>query len=84
MAFVSVSMDEPDDRTRVIEFLNHQQADFDNLISSYGLGSEGFTKFEITNSVLPHFKIYDGNGELKHSCDSNQDLEVKIRSLLEH
>lgn len=46
-AVVSVSMDEPEDRDKVLGFLKDQGATFDNLLSDYGVGGEGVTAFEI-------------------------------------
>ena len=82
LAVVSVSMDEPEDEQKVLAFLQSQGAKFDNLISSYGVGQEGFSAFEITDGSIPHYKVYDRRGELQHTANDNASLEDVLAELL--
>jgi thiol-disulfide isomerase/thioredoxin len=82
LAVVSVSMDEPEDEELVLKFLQAQGAAFDNLISTYGVGQKGFESFEITDGAIPHYKVYDRTGALRHSTNSNEDIEQVIEQLL--
>jgi thiol-disulfide isomerase/thioredoxin len=82
LAVVSVSMDEPEDEQLVLKFLQSQVAAFDNLISTYGVGQKGFEAFEITDGAIPHYKVYDHTGALRHSTNSNEDIEQVIEQLL--
>lgn len=81
-AVVSVSMDEPDDQERVLQFLRIKEATFDNLLSEYGVGIEGFEAFEITDGAIPHYKVYDRLGKLRHIANSNEHIEHVIEQLL--
>ena len=45
-------------------------ATFENFISRYGVGSEGFEAFDIADYALPHLKIYDRNGRLQKTFAS--------------
>ena len=82
LAVISVSMDQPEDRQSVETFLQDAGAEFDHLISSYGIGQEGFEAFEITDGSIPHYKIYDRTGKLRHAAGSNENLEEILQQLL--
>jgi thiol-disulfide isomerase/thioredoxin len=82
LAVISVSMDEPDSREKVLSFLQEQGANFDNLISQYGVGLEGFDAFEIEDGAIPFYKIYDRTGELRHSTHDGEEVETLIQQLL--
>ena len=83
VAVVSVSMDEPADEESVRAFLQNAGAEFENLISKYGVGQEGFEAFEITDGAIPHYKVYDQAGELRRAASSNEGLEELIEQLLD-
>ena len=59
---ISVSMDDAENQAAVLRFLRGHRASFENFISEYGLGSEGFDAFDINDGALPHLKLYDRNG----------------------
>jgi thiol-disulfide isomerase/thioredoxin len=82
-AVISVSMDEPEDQEKVLRFLREQGATFDNLISQYGVGEAGFTAFEIEGGAVPHYKVYDREGRLRHTTNSGSELEPLIEDLLD-
>jgi thiol-disulfide isomerase/thioredoxin len=82
LAVVSVSMDEPQDRDKVLHYLKQQQATFDNLISEYGIGQKGFDAFEITDGAIPHYKVYDRTGTLRHVGSSNEGIDQILEQLL--
>jgi thiol-disulfide isomerase/thioredoxin len=82
LAVITVSMDEPDDEEKVLQFLYEREATFDNMISKYGVGQEGFEAFELGDGGVPHYKIYDRAGELRHTANSNKDLDQVIQKLL--
>jgi hypothetical protein len=82
LAVIAVSMDEPEDIERVQQFLQKQGANFDHLISEYGIGHEGFEAFEITNGAVPHYKLYARDGKLQHAVDGNSDLDSLIQQLM--
>lgn len=64
LAVVSVSMDEPSNEQKVLEFLQSQRAAFDNFISRYGTGSESFEAFGVEDGTLPHLQLFDRQGKL--------------------
>ena len=65
LAVVSLSMDQLQDKPKALEFLYQQGATFDNLISSYGPGVEGFHAFGIPDAI-PYFTLYDRQGKLRY------------------
>lgn len=83
LAVISVSMDEPDSQDAVLEFLKLKQANFDNLLSRYGVGQEGFEAFEISDGAIPHYKIYDASGKLRLEADNNLEIENFIQKLID-
>lgn len=82
LAVVSVSMDEPADQEKVLAFLREHGAAFDNLLSEYGVGEKGFDAFEIGDGGVPHYKVYDRTGKLRHTANSNEELDQFIAQLL--
>lgn len=79
---VSVSFDNEDSQDNVLEFLQAQKADFDNLISKYGAGTESMDAFKLDASV-PHYRLYDRQGELVYKKDAKPiGIEEKIKELL--
>jgi thiol-disulfide isomerase/thioredoxin len=65
LAVIAVSMDDTDNQEAVLRFLRGHEATFENFISRYGVGSEGFEAFDISDGALPHLKLYDRNGRLQ-------------------
>jgi thiol-disulfide isomerase/thioredoxin len=82
LAVISVSMDEPEDVDRVRKFLRDQEADFPNLLSKYGVGQESFDAFDIQNGSIPHYKIFDRSGKLRHQLDNNDAVDALVDALL--
>jgi len=82
LAVISVNFDLLDDEPRVKEFLKKQGATFDNLLSKYdGGGSDANDAFGI--GPLPHLRLYDRQGKLRHKWDGKAtDLDTKIKELL--
>ncbi len=76
LAVISVSLDDVEDRKRVLEQLRAQQATFDNLLSRDGMGVASMKAFDIDGG-LPHYKLYDRRGNLRYSfsIDAQQPLE---------
>ena len=76
LAVISVSMDDTESQEAVLRFLCGRRATFENFISQYGLGSEGFDAFDIRDGALPHLDLYDRNGHLRKTFASgSQPLE---------
>lgn len=61
--------------TKVTEFLQKQDAQFDNLVSSLDISEEGADAFGITDGALPHFKIYGKNGKVFKVFESGENKE---------
>lgn len=91
-AAVSLSFDDPESEGDVLEFLKKQQATFDNLICKLGGGDESFEAYEIEGGALPHYKLYDKTGKLRHTFAfsdplaekqfTSEDIEQAIQELL--
>lgn len=74
LAVISVSMDDPDSKDQAVEFLQKQNATFTNLLSSLGGEEEGMAAFGIESGSLPHYKIYDRNGNLVKTFEQDPDM----------
>jgi len=61
---------------KVKEFLVKQNANFENLVSSLDLSTDGAKAFDIPDGALPHFKIYGRDGKLFKALESSEENEV--------
>lgn len=78
---IAVSFDELEDEAKAREFLAKQGADFENLLSKYGVGTEANEAFQIEQ--VPHFRLYDRKGQMRHKWDAKpEDADEKVRELL--
>ncbi|MBS0204353.1 MAG: TlpA family protein disulfide reductase [Planctomycetes bacterium] len=78
VAVVSLSFDDLKNGevpTKVTEFLEKQEAQFDNLVSSLDISEEGADAFAIPGGALPHFKIYGRDGRLFKVFESGANTE---------
>jgi thiol-disulfide isomerase/thioredoxin len=91
LAVVSMSLDELENQQNVLEFLRREQATFDNLLSKYGGGPAAMEAFAIDGGALPHYKLFDREGNLiaTFSLDpiatvqfTPADIEAKVIELL--
>ncbi len=90
LAVVAVSMDEPEDAPQVQKFLVRQDAGFLNFQSKLGGASEeAIARFQIRDGTLPHLRLYDRAGKLRHTFPSKesgkldaQAIERAVRELL--
>ncbi len=64
LAVISVSLDDNVHKEKALEFLRSQGATFDNLMSPYSMADLSFDVFEIDNGSVPHYQIYDRQGQL--------------------
>ena len=81
LAVISVSMDEPADRDKVLQFLQAQNAAFDNLLGKYGVGAEFADAFGIRGEV-PFYRLYDRRGQLRYQfMPTRTDWRTASRSL---
>lgn len=89
LSVVAVSMDDPEDRKKVLAFLSLQQAPFDHLLSKDGSSQDGFATFDLSGE-LPCYRIYDRDGALRHQFPDPEtgapfgpeDVEEAVRSLV--
>jgi thiol-disulfide isomerase/thioredoxin len=84
LAVITVSLDETGDERIVRNVLAKNRLTGDNLLSTYGVGSAAFRSFKITNGALPHLRVYDRTGNLRHTFASgkqNIDAEAVERAV---
>jgi thiol-disulfide isomerase/thioredoxin len=88
---VSVSMDELTEQEAALKFLQQQKAEFDNLITTYGVGAEQDTQFDFKGAGVPHYKLYDREGKLRYVFseglepphgEKSDQIEIRIKELL--
>jgi thiol-disulfide isomerase/thioredoxin len=77
LAVVSVSMDSPTAKDRVREFLEKQDARFDNLLGNYKSALEATKAFGLPGPV-PCYRVYDRNGKLKREFAVNPQAEKQF------
>jgi thiol-disulfide isomerase/thioredoxin len=81
LATIAVTFDEPEEEATAREFLARHGADFENLLNSYGAGSEYPMAFDLDQ--IPHFRLYNRKGELVQKWDKKpDDAEALIEQLL--
>jgi thiol-disulfide isomerase/thioredoxin len=80
VAVMSVSFDELEDKDKALEFLEKQEARFENFITTYGAGTEGTEAFQIDSGV-PHYKIYDREGNVAKTLAPGPDLKITLELL---
>lgn len=88
LAVVSMSLDDADAKEDALAFLKEQNAVFDNLMCSFGGETESYEAYEIPGDALPYFRIYDREGNLKHTFGYNPETdegvdEVEVHKALE-
>lgn len=85
LVVLGVSMDDPDDKPQVAEFLAQHGAIFPNYLSRYGVGAESAEAFGV--GVLPTYKLYDRAGQLvkeySGAAIDTAELAREIEKLLE-
>jgi thiol-disulfide isomerase/thioredoxin len=77
---VSLCFDEPvkgQAPPMVKKFLSDSNAQFENLVSSLDISSEGAEAFAIPDGALPHFKIYGKDGKLFKAFESGEGKDIK-------
>lgn len=87
----AVSMDEPDDEPSVSDFLKRKNADFETLLTHYGIGAEFVNAFDIRGDI-PFYRLYDRTGQLRYSfsadpegiqnCEAIDKIDERVKELL--
>ncbi|MCC6124387.1 MAG: TlpA family protein disulfide reductase [Pirellulales bacterium] len=76
LAVITVSLDQPDRRESVLDFLRQKRADTENYQSSLESDSEAFEAFALGDG-LPHLRIYDRAGSLLRTITGNRPAEIE-------
>ena len=66
LAVITISLDEPETRARVLKVLLDRHATTENYLAPYGGGTEAVAAFGI-DGTLPHLRLYDRQGRLYRS-----------------
>ncbi len=72
LTVVSVSLDEPEDRATVLDFLRSKNATLTNYLGRHGGSDKSMEEFDIQGG-LPHYKLYDRRGKLLQTFGSGPD-----------
>lgn len=64
LAVITVSLDDPANRSAVRAFLASRGAGMENYLSTYGVGSAAFEAFGIDDGAIPCVRLYDRRGKL--------------------
>lgn len=75
---ITVNFDQSDSRQSVLDLLRQVKAtDTINLMSRAAAAEDAFETFDVPDGALPHYKLYDRQGELFQSLtpgDPDQPL----------
>ncbi|MCC7422129.1 MAG: redoxin family protein [Planctomycetaceae bacterium] len=83
LAVVTVALEEDESkREDALKFLTDQGADFTNLLSTTG-AEQAFKDFDIGDSGIPHYRIYDTSGELVKKFTNEGLAEEKLAAEIE-
>lgn len=75
---ISMSLDEADAKAEVRAFLIEQKAEFDHLMCQFGGSDESFSAYNIGDTGLPHYKLYDRTGKLRHTFANDPQTNTGI------
>jgi thiol-disulfide isomerase/thioredoxin len=86
---ISMSMDEPKVKAKVLHFLQEQNSQIINLANKLDDSEAAFGALDIDGGALPHYKIFGRNGSLRrkfggdldHSFDE-KDVEKAVMAAL--
>lgn len=82
LVVITVNFDEPDSREKALDLLRQAEAkNTVNLMSRSGASEEAFERFDIPDGALPHYKVFDRQGELFEALapgDPNQPLTPEL------
>jgi thiol-disulfide isomerase/thioredoxin len=88
LVVASLAIEDLENEPQVLDFLRTQNGSITNFISAYG-GSDGraMEEFEIQTGTIPTLKLYDRQGELRHTFGDGlpftfEQIEVAVRELL--
>jgi thiol-disulfide isomerase/thioredoxin len=84
LAVLTVSFDDPGELAPIEEFLRSKGAGgVTNLVSQYGASPQSMDYFEIENGSVPHYKLYDRSGQLRHSfgVDPSADKQFTLADI---
>lgn len=88
---ISVSLDDPADHAKALEFLRKQGAAFDNLLSKDGASEKSVASFDLIGGSIPQYKLFDRSGKLRRSFHHDpsagrqftpEDIERSVKELL--
>ena len=72
LVVISVSLDDPDDESRVLASLVSNGAKFENVISVHGGSDDSLKAFGLEDGSLPYIKLLDRSGQLHKAFRSSQ------------
>jgi thiol-disulfide isomerase/thioredoxin len=79
LTVVTVSLDDPAGSEQVSEFLRSQGAGAaTNLISQLGASPQSMDAFDIAGGAVPHYKLYDRRGGLRHTFGVNPTAQKQF------
>jgi thiol-disulfide isomerase/thioredoxin len=79
LTVVTVSLDDPAGSEQVSEFLrSHGAGATTNLISQLGASPQSMEAFDISGGSVPHYKLYDRSGQLRHTFGVDPSAEKQF------
>jgi thiol-disulfide isomerase/thioredoxin len=91
LRIMTLSLDDPGEKEKVLAFLKEQDSQHDNLLSRWGTGTETTETFGIRGGV-PFYKLYDRDGQLRFEFSGDptglenvqpiEEIESRVKELL--
>ncbi|MCS7238327.1 MAG: thioredoxin domain-containing protein [Thermoguttaceae bacterium] len=84
----TLSFDDPEEKDTVVAYLRRFEAVTENYLAKYGASSKSVEAFAVTNGALPHYKLYDRQGNLRQEIASGgkpitpEMIEAAVEELL--
>lgn len=80
LAVVTLAFDDPDNKEQLTTLLSSHgaQAATHNLVSAAGSSTTSMEDFEISAGALPHYKVYDSTGKLRHTFEIDPSAETQF------
>ena len=82
LVVIAISLDDPEDESKVQKWLTANGASFENYISRYGTGTRSAEVFDVPSGV-PYLQLYDRDGEISRTFAAPIDPELVDKAIEE-
>jgi thiol-disulfide isomerase/thioredoxin len=76
LAVITVSLDKPDGRESVLDFLRRQRANTENYLNAIESDAEMIEAFDVKDGAIPYLRIYDRAGNVFRVINGNNPEQI--------